>query len=137
VPALRRSVIPRGASGSARVPDIRDIVGRTSWTEAACRDESDMQTFFPDERFRDRDPSASLLLPLLVCQTCPIRRRCLAESLTSWGYQHAIDGQILVTGNAGVWGGTLEVDRHRVSHLAVSEAVELLESTLGERTRGQ
>jgi WhiB family transcriptional regulator, redox-sensing transcriptional regulator len=75
-----------------RMPDAEG----TDWRErAACRD-ADPELFFPlgttDANLLQIDAAKR------ICRTCPVREPCLRWALDS--------------GDAGVWGGTTEQERH-------------------------
>ena len=70
------------------LPDRRD---------AACRD-ADPELFFPDGD--TRSARARVKLAKLICRGCPVSATCL-----SWA---------LASGQAGIWGGLTEDERHRL-----------------------
>jgi WhiB family transcriptional regulator, redox-sensing transcriptional regulator len=75
----------------------RRDAGGTDWrVHAACRD-VDPELFFPlgtsDISLLQIDAAKQ------ICRTCPVREPCLRWALDS--------------GDAGVWGGTTEQERHR------------------------
>jgi Transcription factor WhiB len=150
--------------GPATLPDVREpdhapslleILRGYDWHErAACRDEPNPGTFFPDITNVRKNPNApGVLLPLLICDTCPVRRRCLEESMRSWSY---VRGQLhlrvrdgggefdftfaSVSTASGTWGGVTELERLAERDRPVPEAIERLErmreSRLRERIRG-
>lgn len=137
---------PRLDASPERVPDLLLILNSYGWHEqAACKDEPE-RTMFPSEELLDgRSPgSAAILLPLLLCARCPVRRQCLAEGLRHWGFSHGVmyvqkgqDVERRPKGESiaavGVWGGTFELERRAVDHLPDGEAAELLEATFGKR----
>jgi hypothetical protein len=113
------------------------------WTkDAACRGEPE-NLFFADKMLDDgRAPgSPSLLVPLLICETCPVRRPCLEDALTprstiridetATGRQLVIAGHGLPT--AGIWGGSTEIERLAVKTLPLADAANVLERTLPVR----
>ncbi len=115
----------------------------TPWTRyAACRDDPE-NLFFADKMLDDgRAPgSPSLLVPVLICETCPVRRPCLKDALTprstiridetATGRQLVIAGTGLPT--AGIWGGSTEIERLALKHLPLEQAADVLESTLPTR----
>jgi hypothetical protein len=63
---------------------------------------------------------------MLVCCSCPVRRECLTEALTPY----PLGGRAV-----GIWAGTTTQERHRLRHLLIGEAVDLLEAGLVERVR--
>jgi len=75
-------------------PSLLEILERYDWHErAACRDEPDERTFFPEPQSgsktkRDSLASPSVLLPVLICLGCPARRECLEEALRPVSFQH-------------------------------------------------
>lgn len=122
-----------------RVSNVAESLGRYSWhREARCRDE-DPTTFFPDDKLTRTAPgSPTVLLPLLICAGCPVRRDCLRESLRVWSVALreglGVDMSEPVTVRArGVWGATTWWDRERMRHLPTEEAAEVLELELPKR----
>ena len=67
------------------------------WRDAACRD-ADPELFFPDGD--TRSARARVKLAKLICRGCPVSATCL-----SWA---------LASGQAGIWGGLTEDERHRL-----------------------
>ena len=65
------------------------------WRDAACRD-ADPELFFPDGD--TRSARARVKLAKLICRGCPVSATCL-----SWA---------LASGQAGIWGGLTENERH-------------------------
>jgi hypothetical protein len=139
-----------------RAPSILGILDRFDWhRQAACSAEPDPRTFFPDEHDRTKPASGSLLTPLLICSTCPVRRECLEEAFESWDFQHGawekpISGasdQTRARGlpdtrsvpsfgcveAKGIWGGTTEAERRAVRDLSRDVAIDLLYDTNEER----
>lgn len=106
-------------------------------------DEADDRTFFPDRVLDDgRAPgSPTHLVPLLICETCPVRRRCLDEGLSPipavWFGEnaHGRDIERVTEGSAtaGIWGGSTEMERAAVRDLPKEEAAELLDRTTSHR----
>jgi hypothetical protein len=117
--------------------------------------EPNPQTFFPDECDRTKLSSGSLLTPLLICSTCPVRRECLEEAFESWDFEHG-EREKPISGAAegararglpetrsfpsfgsaeakGVWGGTTESERRAVRDLPRDVAIKLLYVTNEER----
>jgi hypothetical protein len=68
------------------LPDLRDLfaVSDYGWCrQAACRDEPDDTLFLSDKTLPHNQPgSPSILLALLICAGCPVRRECLLEAMT-------------------------------------------------------
>ena len=109
-------------------PDLREVLDRVGWRQrAACRDEPDDNLFFYEPSvYRVEDEvqmsSPSLLLPLLICSTCPVRRDRLRFALEPPVYNHDDDDVNAATPRTMfVWGGTLELDRIRVKDLPVDD----------------
>jgi len=71
------------------LPDWRD--------DAACRN-ADPELFFPDGDSRSR--RAQVKMAKLICRGCPVSATCLSWALDS--------------GQAGIWGGLTEDERHRL-----------------------
>ena len=67
------------------------------WRDAACRD-ADPELFFPDGD--TRSARARVKQAKLICRGCPVSATCL-----SWA---------LASGQAGIWGGLTEDERHRL-----------------------
>ena len=65
------------------------------WRDAACRD-ADPELFFPDGD--TRSARARVKQAKLICRDCPVSATCL-----SWA---------LASGQAGIWGGLTEAERH-------------------------
>ena len=94
----------------------------------------------PTSPNRPRLESGALLLPLLICERCPVRHECLVESLEPVWYTRREETEDLpeVVSRQwvdGVWGGTLMLDRWAVRHLPVADAFEQLEASYAERLR--
>jgi hypothetical protein len=74
-----------------RVPSVLDVLNRLDWhAEAACRDgEVD---FFPKRYYEGICPGTPrVLLPLVVCSSCPVRRERLIaglEGVQQWECPH-------------------------------------------------
>ena len=110
---------------------------------AACRDEPDENLFMPDEMLDDgRSPgSPTLIAPLLICETCPVRRPCLEDALSDHAtvrIDQTPTGRAVVVGGtamptAGIWGGSTERERIALAQLPVQEAADILERTISER----
>jgi hypothetical protein len=84
---------------------------------AACAGETTMN-WWPDQnlqRYPRYFASPTALLPLLICETCPVRRPCLGEGLTRWpAPMRELDPQhpsYLDVRAVGTWGGTFDLDR--------------------------
>jgi hypothetical protein len=133
-----------------QAPSLLEILKGYDWhASAACRDEENPNTFFPDVTNDRHHPTApGVLLPLLICDSCPVRRRCLEESMRSWSY---VRGQLhlrvrdgggefdfsfaSVSTASGTWGGVTEVERIAERDRPVSEAIERLERMREPRLR--
>ena len=128
-----------------RAPDLRVVLTgiNAGWRrEAACQGE---ERLFLSERglgFRKNVGSPKVTLALLICSTCPVRRDCLAESLTP------IEVDLDATSNEsvrprvtvrvdGIWGGSTAIDRWSVSGLPRDRALARLERTFAARLRHQ
>jgi hypothetical protein len=130
---------------SNRTTNFLDVLNRRPWTDrAACKDLDDKaDPMFPDlptSPNRPRLESGALLLPLLICERCPVRHECLTESLEPVWYTRREETDELreVVSQQwvdGVWGGTLLLDRWAVRHLPVADAVEQLEASYAKRLR--
>jgi Transcription factor WhiB len=114
-----------------RAPDLRDVI--PDWhDQAACR-ESDVEFLVADKELGERWPgSPSLVLPMLVCLQCRVRRECLAEALRPMPMPS--DREPIFA--SGIWGATTTAERRLVRHLPVPEAVDTLERELPERVTG-
>jgi hypothetical protein len=119
------------------IPDVRDL--RPKWHDrAACAGEKDEKLFFFEAPLYKQPKmlsSPSLLLPLLICSTCPVRRECLTAALTPPVFFHDEDDHDpAMPRTMGVWGGSFEADRNAVRGLPTVEAkIEALEATFPER----
>lgn len=118
--------------------DVAAAIDRTrAWAVAtACQDEPP-DWWFPDSRTMKRlgrIGSPSILFPLLVCETCPVRRACLTAAFEPIAYTLR-DDVVAETApiTEGVWGATTLEDRLAVADVPVAEAIDLLEHTLPER----
>ena len=60
---------------------------------SACIDAADPDMWFPPEKAR----RTQLVVALTMCASCPVRRSCLAAGMRA--------------GEAGIWGGTTELER--------------------------
>jgi len=96
-------------------------VAASEWLSRAACGDADPGWFFVESTKGDPESLASkrLLAGMELCATCEVRRECLDS---------AIEME-----SDGVWGGSTEHDRARVSHLPRAEAVAELERTLPER----
>jgi hypothetical protein len=93
--------------------------------------------------FRQNDPqylgSPSTTYALLLCADCPVRRECLQAALDPprWAVREdeyrALGENERVGRTFGVWGGTVELERHVLRDLPVEDALETLESTFPKR----
>jgi hypothetical protein len=74
---------PCGRGDTERAPSLLAILESYDWHQrAACYDEPDARTFFPEQQNKHDDAaSPAMLLPLLFCLRCPVRRQCLEEGL--------------------------------------------------------
>ncbi|HYT78326.1 MAG TPA: hypothetical protein VEQ37_03545 [Actinomycetota bacterium] len=84
----------------------------------------------------------SVLLALLICSGCPIRRECLLEGTTPivspfqrWNPEtektrESGPHRLML---AGVWGGTVEAERLALGDVPIPDAVERLERTFPTR----
>lgn len=118
---------------SLRAPDLRQVLDRFAWHEqAACAGTDD---HFPDLTGVNRTSLASgaVLLPLLVCAGCPVRKPCLSDALGRHLFTHEADRQVSESRVVGIWGATTTDERAALDHLPVAEAVEMLEATLPDR----
>jgi Transcription factor WhiB len=123
-----------------RLPDLRDLLAASDsgWRrQAACRDEPDDRLFLSDKTLPHNQPgSPSILLAMLTCAGCVVRRECLLEAMTPivspfqrWDPE---TGKIRESGPhrvmlAGVWGGTTEAERVALGDVPIGKAVERLE----------
>jgi hypothetical protein len=138
-----------------QAPSLLEILRGYDWhARAACRDEPNPNTFFPDiTNLRVHSTAPGVLLPLLICDTCPVRRQCLEESLRTWSYVRGTFqlrarggesnfefGFTSLTIASGTWGGVTELERLGERDRPVSEAIERLErlreGRLRKRIRG-
>jgi hypothetical protein len=125
------------------LPKLADLI--PAWhADAACKDEQDERVFFQEvSPFKVHSPAMmalpSLLLPLLICETCPVRRPCLEAAFnppsftTRFDEHHAVGGQESTPRVFGTWGATYEGDRILVADLPTEVAIDALESTLEAR----
>lgn len=125
------------------IPDFRSLA--PAWhASAACKDEADDKLFFQEvSPFKLQRPAMmslpSLLLPLLTCEMCPVRRPCLRAALDPPTFTVREDEHKALGGREskprvfGTWGGTHEGDRVAVAHLPIDEAIEELERTFPGR----
>jgi hypothetical protein len=128
------------------LPDLRDVLtaSDSGWRrQAACRDEPDDTLFLSDKTLPHNQPgSPSILLALLICAGCPVRRECLLEAMTPIASPfHRWDPEtekMRESGPhrvmpAGVWGGTTEAERVALGDVPIGEAVERLERSFPAR----
>jgi hypothetical protein len=132
----------RASPGTSTVTTFLDALGRNGWhSEAACAGRGDV--FLCDDTLGWAHPeSPTVLLALLICAGCPVRRPCLEESLRearvplvgphSTG-EPAVPGSSTGAPASGVWAGTTLGDRRKVRRLPRAEAAELLEREFPER----
>lgn len=131
-----------------RAPSITHILSAVNggWrSRAACRDEPDDELFLPDKALsRKRPGSPTILLALLACSRCEVRRECLTEAMTpivspirrwddaagEFGRQDAGSNGLMLS---GTWGGTSEADRVAVGLLPIAMAVDQLEASFPQR----
>jgi len=129
-----------------RLPDLRDVLAASDsgWRrQAACRDEPDDTLFLSDKTLPHNQPgSPSILLALLTCAECPVRRECLLEGMTpivspfqGWNpetekMRESGPHRVML---AGVWGGTVEAERVALWDVSIGEAVERLERSFPAR----
>jgi hypothetical protein len=128
-----RDQFRRDSGPLSGIPDVRRLLGEPWHLEAACRDEADENLFFYEPGWRDRLDSASLLLPMLICSDCPVRRPCLDAALSPPVFNVRDDDPLLRTRCHGVWGGSTEIDRVRVQDLPPDDAADALERTFNDR----
>ncbi|HXJ66238.1 MAG TPA: hypothetical protein VNN79_20955 [Actinomycetota bacterium] len=127
-----------------RAPDLTTILDAVNagWRRhAGCAGDEDAN-WFPDtvskrcERFLG---SPIVLRPLLICAGCPVRVDCLREGVEAWEIRRRDDGHTDVLRSqvhaAGIWGGTLDLERQAVRHLPSEQAVRELERTFRKRLR--
>jgi len=122
------------------LPNLREAFGSEPWHAAAsCRDEEEELLFFyePNSVKRVQPPrldSASMLLPLLICATCVVRRECLRAGLEPPTFNHAESDRFPALVRVfGTWGGTHEWDRMQMRRMSTVEAIDELERTLPDR----
>lgn len=120
------------------IPDVRRLLGEPWHLQAACKDESNPKTFFPEAPpFKSTPSSGSQLLPLLYCATCPVRRECLRSALEPLRFNVRDDDQLTAPRVFGCWGGTHEGDRVKVQHLPVEERLEVPERSFPGRLQAR
>jgi Transcription factor WhiB len=129
-----------------RLPDLRDVLAASDsgWRRlAACRDEPDDRLFLSDKTLPHNQPgSPSILLALLMCAGCPVRRECLLEAMTPivspfhrWDpetekIRESGPHRVML---GGVWGGTTEAERVALGDVPIGKAVERLERSFPVR----
>lgn len=127
--------------------DLRDILDAhlSGWrAEAECRDEPDDELFLSDKNLPRMQPgSPTVVLALMLCARCPVRRPCLLEALRPTHlavqrYSDAGEPQWILLGGiqaTGIWGGTTEAERTAAGRtgLTTSEIVDAFEATFTER----
>jgi hypothetical protein len=129
-----------------RVPSVLDALDGLDWhAEAACRDgEVD---FFPDRGYEELFPgSPRIVLPLILCSTCPVRRKCLIAGLEGVRYvtgatapggrdPHAVEPRPSWA-SVGIWGGSSEAERQPYYAWPVEKAADRLEREFDARLGG-
>jgi hypothetical protein len=131
----------RAVGTSTGSPDIRGLLDEPWRRLAACRYERDDGCFFYEpgnSRYRPHLTAPSLLLALLICERCPVRRPCLRAALTPPTFnrefterERRAEGSRVV----GVWGGATENDRYEVRDLPLDEQLDRLEASFDDRLR--
>jgi hypothetical protein len=93
--------VPRLGDGDQVSPLMHqlDKHGGSFWEDAACRSIGDADAWFIDYYTDDVDELSRLNAALRICETCPIKDKCLDVGLT--------DPEI----KWGVWGGLLPGER--------------------------
>ena len=137
---------PRIPVDPERAPSLGAILDdvNAGWRhDAACAGVD--ASWFPDpvsQRYERFAGSPTVLLPLLICSTCPVRVDCLREGLQAWDVvMRDVARDLDETGIAsrvharGVWGGTLDLERLAVRHLPPEQAVLELERDFPKRLR--
>jgi hypothetical protein len=92
--------LPLAGSAALYPVKARALANRITpgWRDrAACATADDPEAWFPDPDAR----RSELVGVLTVCQSCPVRRSCLAAGLL--GHEQ------------GVWGGTTETERNQAT----------------------
>ena len=123
---------------------VLDAVDSGWRRQAACRDEPDDRLFLSDKALHSQPGSPTILLALLICAGCPVRRECLLEAMTPivshpprWDpkterlQENGVGSTRIML--SGVWGGTLEAERSPLWNVPIPEAVEQLERTFPVR----
>jgi hypothetical protein len=137
-----------------RAPSFLEALNRYEWhAEAACRDEPEEDLFFPDSGSMTKISSPRVLLPLLYCAECPVRRECLEESYATWNFvrgelerdvkrrrwstypERQTEPSRGIPQARGIWGGSTEEEREalRVQGLSDEDAIECLDTTTQQR----
>jgi hypothetical protein len=128
------------------VTDLRAVLDAhlSGWrAQAECRDEPDEDLFLSDKNLPRMPGSPTVVLALMLCARCPVRRPCLVEALRPTHlaverYSDSGEQQWVLLGGiqvAGIWGGTTESERTAATHigLTTTEIVDALEATFDER----
>lgn len=141
MPEPRSPSLTRDPGDATGLPNVRRLLHDRAWTaRAAC-----LGLDFDSEGATESQPnalaSAAWLSRLLVCQTCTVRRECLADALSPpvipahfmW-----VEGEAILFDEAhprayGVWGGTTDHDRWQTRHLPLDERLEVLHAGFAER----
>jgi hypothetical protein len=135
------------------VADVRSLfdVELSGWrSRAACRDEPDPLLFLPDKNLSRHQPgSPTILLAMLTCSGCLVRRDCLREALEPVEFDAEMYRTNVTTDRnhadtafrptpqritmTGVWGGTTDEDRLALRDMPICEALERLEASFPRR----
>jgi hypothetical protein len=139
------------STGGEEVANFLGALRRYEWHQDAACAASEVN-FFPDEFgvARGNVASPALLIPILVCERCPVLTRCLEAGFETWTFSHTMSREspnkqktrpqadaIVQASNWGVWGGSTQHERHALRHLPAAEAVATLESTFDQRLQGR
>jgi Transcription factor WhiB len=118
---------------AVQVPSVLSCLDASPWREqAACRD-AGVEFIISDYELDRRWPgSPTLVLPMLICARCPVRRECLREALSPMRMPSEREAIYA----SGVWGATTTIERRAVTHLPLEEAIDRLEAELPERVAG-
>lgn len=134
------------------IRNLVDMIPR--WhAEARCAKEPDQEmterSMFQEHalfgQLSDRAAMASPLttLAMLLCSDCSVRRECLRAALDPpvWAVReddrHTLGRQERAHRVFGVWGGTVELERHLLRDLPAEEAADVLERTFPERLQAR